>query len=365
MTGGVGQGVQRMIEDALRRVLEAGIPGDRIAGQLTPGPLGPLPPGGNTSDGYTPAPHDLISDRHTASGLTTGQVLRATGATAFAFGALDLANSNAVTGILPVANGGTGVATANANTGFFGPTTGSPAAPGMRTLVIADMPADVVRRASSATAGRIAFWSGADTISHDADLVYDTATDQLRMETGYLRLGEIGAPTTPASGYAYVYVDSLGVLSSKDDAGTVRKVLRSDEGSSTPALAGSGTAGTFTYDTTNTRFQYERIGNKMFFNGRINITATSVAPTGNMSITGLPTAAGANSNNGNILGAVVIGYNGINLQAGYTQVHGFIVGGSSSILLYEMGDNVARAIVQGGEIASAVDLFFAGWYKVD
>lgn len=43
------------------------------------------------------------------SGLTTGQVWRATGAAAAAFGALDLANTNAVTGLLAPANGGTGV----------------------------------------------------------------------------------------------------------------------------------------------------------------------------------------------------------------------------------------------------------------
>jgi hypothetical protein len=42
----------------------------------------------------------------TYSGLTTGQVLRATGATSAAFGAVDLANSSAVTGVLPAANGG-------------------------------------------------------------------------------------------------------------------------------------------------------------------------------------------------------------------------------------------------------------------
>ena len=38
------------------------------------------------------------------SGLTTGQVPRATGATTVAFGAVDLANANAVTGVLPIAN---------------------------------------------------------------------------------------------------------------------------------------------------------------------------------------------------------------------------------------------------------------------
>ena len=42
------------------------------------------------------------------SGSTVGQVLRVTGANAYAWGALDLANVNSVTGVLPIANGGTG-----------------------------------------------------------------------------------------------------------------------------------------------------------------------------------------------------------------------------------------------------------------
>jgi hypothetical protein len=46
-----------------------------------------------------------------------------------------------VSGILPVSNGGTGVATATANTVFAGPTTGAAAPPAFRTLVAADIPA--------------------------------------------------------------------------------------------------------------------------------------------------------------------------------------------------------------------------------
>ena len=44
-----------------------------------------------------------------------------------------------VTGTLPVANGGTGAATAAANTVFAGPTTGADAAPSFRALVAADI----------------------------------------------------------------------------------------------------------------------------------------------------------------------------------------------------------------------------------
>lgn len=45
-----------------------------------------------------------------------------------------------VSGTLPIGNGGTGAATANANTVFAGPTTGAAAAPGFRALVAADLP---------------------------------------------------------------------------------------------------------------------------------------------------------------------------------------------------------------------------------
>jgi hypothetical protein len=58
------------------------------------------------SDGTDPSWSTLLASDLAYSGLTTGQVLRATGASAAAFGALDLANANAITGLLPYANGG-------------------------------------------------------------------------------------------------------------------------------------------------------------------------------------------------------------------------------------------------------------------
>lgn len=60
------------------------------------------------SDGTDPSWHTLDFADLAYAGLTTGQVPRATSATAVAFGALDLANANAVTGVLGAANGGSG-----------------------------------------------------------------------------------------------------------------------------------------------------------------------------------------------------------------------------------------------------------------
>lgn len=48
---------------------------------------------------------------------TVGQVLRVTGASTYAWGALNLASSNAVTGILPIANGGTATSTSGVTNG--------------------------------------------------------------------------------------------------------------------------------------------------------------------------------------------------------------------------------------------------------
>lgn len=48
---------------------------------------------------------------------TVGQVLRVTGAATYGWGALDLADTDAITGVLPAANGGTGVAFSGATNG--------------------------------------------------------------------------------------------------------------------------------------------------------------------------------------------------------------------------------------------------------
>ena len=53
---------------------------------------------------FAPVAHALVGADHTAAGLAIGSVLRATSATAFAFGAVDLAATDAVTGVLPDAN---------------------------------------------------------------------------------------------------------------------------------------------------------------------------------------------------------------------------------------------------------------------
>lgn len=211
-----------------------------------------------------------------------------------------------------------------------------------------------------------------DTIMNSAvrdNLAYLKGTSGVIYLESPTELAESATPATPSSGRGRIFIGNgtlnNGIASSVDDAGVVYQMLRYADGTFTPSLAGSSVFGTFTYDTANTKAQYTRIGNRIFVNGRVIVTATSVAPAGNVSIGGLPFASGSNANNGNILGSMSIVWSGINLVAGYTTVEGMVFSAATSMVLYESGDNVARVAVQGNEFSSTFDIFFNGFYKVD
>ena len=132
-------------------------------------------------------------------------------------------------------------------------------------------------------------------------------------------------------------------------------------GTFTPTLFGSGTAGTFTYLVQ--AGLYTRIGDRCLYSGRVAASATSVAPTGNISIGGLPLTSAASG--GNIVGGGVVAAGvAVNLVAGYTQLIGMVNASVSSIILCETGDNVNLAVVQGGEISATFDFYFAGQYAI-
>ena len=63
--------------------------------------------------------------------------------------------------------------------------------------------ADLVRRASAATAGRVPFWSAGDTISHDAELTYDSTNNRLTVPaieapSGAIDISALGSTTDTA-----------------------------------------------------------------------------------------------------------------------------------------------------------------------
>jgi hypothetical protein len=133
---------------------------------------------------------------------------------------------------------------------------------------------------------------------------------------------------------------------------------REETGTFTPIYLGSTIAGTFTYTS---QFGFYRvIDDLVFFWGTVAISAFSVAPTGTMSISGLPYTADATA--GNTSSAYFGGISNIDLSANAIQLIGDITG--TAIRLIEVFDNAANAILPAAQFDNNADasIRFAGFY---
>lgn len=133
-------------------------------------------------------------------------------------------------------------------------------------------------------------------------------------------------------------------------------------GSFVPTWVGSTIAGTFTYTAAACLVEWTRIGNRLLFNGRIVISAISVAPTGNLTIAGWPFAAVADASMAIAGGGAMLLW-AINTAAGYTDVSLNILNTLSTMNVVRSGDNVAPGNVAGGELIVG-DCRFEGQYRV-
>jgi hypothetical protein len=135
-----------------------------------------------------------------------------------------------------------------------------------------------------------------------------------------------------------------------------------ETGSFVPTWVGTTIAGTFTYVGASCIVEWSRIGNRLFYNGRIEISAIGVAPTGNLTLAGWPYPAVSNA--GMLIaggGAFIVW--ALNLAAGYTYTALQAVNGSSVLGVVRSGDNVAPAVVLGGELIVG-NCWFEGHYRV-
>lgn len=134
-------------------------------------------------------------------------------------------------------------------------------------------------------------------------------------------------------------------------------------GSFVPTLVGAGTAGTFTYVADVNIVEWTRIGNRLFFNGRAQISAIAVAPTGAVSIAGFP-YAGVSDATMAIAGGASVFFWTANIAAGYTQLGGQIANGGSAMTLIKTGDNIVAATLDGTEVLATSQFRFEGSYRV-
>lgn len=136
-----------------------------------------------------------------------------------------------------------------------------------------------------------------------------------------------------------------------------------DKGSFSPTLVGAGTAGTFTYANSNL-VEWTMEGNRLLFTGRVSISATTVAPVGNLTINGFPLAGVADTNMAVAGGGWCIWRN-VNMPANYWSISLQINNGATSAFIARSGTNNNLAVVQGGELTGGVyDFRFGGEYRI-
>ena len=130
-----------------------------------------------------------------------------------------------------------------------------------------------------------------------------------------------------------------------------------EEGLWTPVLQGATIAGAFTYTTQSGT--YTKIGNRVTIRARINISVTSVTPTGALQIAGLPfTSVGANP-------GAMTGGGEITAPVNVLQIVPYSVASDTIIQLAGVKDNAAAdVLITGGDIGTTPDFFITLTYEV-
>lgn len=166
--------------------------------------------------------------------------------------------------------------------------------------------------------------------------------------------------TTLASNVVTSSLTSVGTLGSVTVSGsaavgslTINSTAFSyTAGTWTPVLAGTGTAGTPTYQTH--VGSYEQIGRLVVARFNIITTALGGSPTGNMTITGLPFATANTTDDAGR--CFVSGMSGVTLTASYTFVGGAISPGTSTITLTQGGSGQTGTAIATTGFAAATTL---------
>jgi hypothetical protein len=130
-------------------------------------------------------------------------------------------------------------------------------------------------------------------------------------------------------------------------------------GTWTPAFAGSGMAGTFTYTTQ--IGAYTRLGRLVYAAGYLIISAISVAPVGTMRITGLPFTSEATYYHPVSFGQIF----NFNYAASAIQLTGYVVPGTTRIDLEETFDNAPAVLAPAANFTNAsCAMIFSAVYRV-
>jgi hypothetical protein len=133
-------------------------------------------------------------------------------------------------------------------------------------------------------------------------------------------------------------------------------------GTWTPAFVGTGTAGTFTYVANGQAGVWSRFGDQCMIHAYVQISAITVAPTGNIQISGLPfTAANVGMDFSLSLGFI----SNINYTNTAFQLCALALLNTARIGLFESFDNAAAAAYPAANFTNAnAALELSGVYQI-
>jgi hypothetical protein len=125
-----------------------------------------------------------------------------------------------------------------------------------------------------------------------------------------------------------------------------------EEGTWTPAISGSTTAGAFTYSIQEGK--YTKVGNSVSVNCAIYVSATSTSPAGSVKITGLPFTIG------NQFPSFAVGWSQFITFTDQLSAYG----GGAQITLRDIINGGSGSNIQGSAFGSAFYIFVSGTYQV-
>ena len=176
-------------------------------------------------------------------------------------------------------------------------------------------------------------------------LVFSTTADGASSPTERMRITQDGYVRLSASSPGLQFNGDTAAANALDDY---------EEGTFTPTVTGSSTAGTGTYNTNGQVGRYTKIGNRVSFT--IYVDWSAHTGTGNLRVSGLPftSNSAANAFNAVALYAGSLTYTGPMLQAYF---------GSASTTII-VGQMTAAGVTSGVPMDTAANLTLSGHYEV-
>jgi len=160
----------------------------------------------------------------------------------------------------------------------------------------------------------------------------------------------VGATTPTTSGAGITFP---ATQSASSNANTLDDY---EEGTFSPSMIGSVTAGSFTYATR--EGVYTKVGNLVTFQLAIYVTATSVSPSGTARVSGLPFTSGP----GMTFNAFNLGWTGNIAFSGFLTAYG-----DASTNFFQLRQNTTGSfgnITSGADLSSSFYIFASGSYQV-